>query len=320
MADSGQADGGRRLDDNTRRGESPGIVPAERDRPRQGLVGVRRVRLLILLGEPRHPGDVLQPGDLRVRPGWIGPVGPGPVRGHDDVPVHRLCGADRRHAAGRRRLRLADTDLRRRPGRHRRGRGRRAHGLPRRECVRHSATPIAIIAGVAGVVIGAGPRHGGGAGSASSCPARAGGSSSRCGRRSTATSSTSSSCSRSRRSRAPPTCSPSSVAGRHVHRLDHHDRHRLGCGRPGHGRLCPGPAGQHLHRPHRPGRDVRPHDRLVTGHVQDCLRSGRPEPVRCLERLPGDDRQRGRQRRVRSRAARRSTSGSAAEPGCCCRS
>ena len=44
------------------------------------------------------------------------------------------------------------------------------------------------------------------------------------------------------------------VAGRDVHRLDHHDRHRLGCGRPGHGRLCPDPAGEHLHRPHRPGR------------------------------------------------------------------
>ena len=32
------------------------------------------------------------------------------------------------------------------------------------------------------------------------------------------------------------------VAGRDVHRLDHHDRHRLGRGRPGHGRLCPDPA------------------------------------------------------------------------------
>ena len=47
-----------------------------------------------------------------------------------------------------------------------------------------------------------------------------------------------------------PTCSTFlGVTGRDVHRLDHHDRHRLGRGRPGHGRLRPDPAGEPLHRP-----------------------------------------------------------------------
>ena len=203
-------------------------------------------------------------------------------------------------AAGRRRLRLADADLRRGPRRDRRGGGRRAHRLPRCERVRsrrhdrdhrrrrrrgHRPGPrhaarrdrlrpvqhgLVVHPRAVGADLRLHPQH--------RVPPAA----------------------RGDRGRHRPAHVPR-VAGRDVHRLDHHDHHRLRCGRPGHGRLRPDPAGEHLHRPHRAGRDVHPDDRLVTGHVQGRLRSGRPEPVRCLERLPGDDRQRGRQRRIRAR-------------------
>ena len=250
----------------------------------KGWSGVRRFRLFVLLGQPRHAGHVLQPGDLRVRPGWD-PILSALVLagGRDDVPGRRLRGADRGHAAGRRRLRLADPDPRRRPGRRRRGRRRRAHRLPCRERGRPRATPSRS-SPASPAWSSAGPSAALQGGIGFVLAARAGGSSLPSGRRSTAASSTSSSSSRSRRWSSPPTaCSPSSARrpGRSPSRSSRSSSPPalVALGMAGYARiqrwcLYLGLIGL--------GHHVRPHARLVAGRLQGRLRSSEPEPVRYL--------------------------------------
>ena len=193
----------------TQRG--PITVPQERDGPRQGLVGVRRVHVLVHVGQPRHAGHVLQPGGVRLRPRREPDPVDRPGRDRGDVPGGRLCRPHRGDAAGGRRLHLAEP---------RSSTGSRASltGAVVGGDRRASSSPSAL--GLDDTVAHRRGRRrrrrrrdrsaGSTAASGSSWPPPAGGSSSRCGRRSTARSSTSSSSSRWRRWSSPPTACRSS--------------------------------------------------------------------------------------------------------------
>ncbi len=249
----------------------PVTLPEECDRPGEGLVGLRRVRVLVPVSQPRHPRDVLQPRGLRLRARRLCPVGTGPVRRGDDVPMHHLCRSDRGHAAGGRRLCLADPDprwdSRRRRRRADRGRdalcpGERAgarrhrgawrggprrdrrrvarHG-PRRHWIRAVHDGVVVHPGALGADLRLHPEH---------------------------------------RVRPAPRCS-SRVARRSdvlrlaigdVRRLRRDHRPRVRHGRSRDGRVRPDPALEHLHRDRRPGGDVHPDARFLPGHVQGRLR------------------------------------------------
>ena len=183
------------------RASDPGALPEERDRPRQGLVRLRRVRLLVHVGQPRHARHVLQPGRVRLRArphrrslsillsavavtflaiAYAGLIAVMPRAGGDYVWQSRVLDGlpgDRRRRGRRRRRRLP----------------RRA-GRSARTARSRSAAASSVV--VVGGLDRPPPRRR----SASSWRPPAGGSSSRCGRRSTARSSRSSSSSRSRRS------------------------------------------------------------------------------------------------------------------------
>ena len=90
-------------------------VPPQRDRTGQGLVLVRRLRLLVHGGEPGHAGHVLQPGSVRLR---TRPLSPVPVDPHClSIAVTFLAiayaASGRRDAARRGRLRLVYAGPRR---------------------------------------------------------------------------------------------------------------------------------------------------------------------------------------------------------------
>ena len=204
---------------------APSLFLQERHGPGQGLVRVRRVHLLVHVGEPRHARACSTASRSS-------PTCPERTRSSSIVLAAiavtflavAYAGPDRRDAARRRRLRLAEPRPRRHPG-HRR---RRASSAPspctwsRRRSASADALPY--VAGVLGVLVG-GPSAAEGRHRLRPRRRPAGGSSSRCGRRSTARSSRSSSSSRSPRSFG--------LEGRRdvlrhrrrdVRRLDHHDR------------------------------------------------------------------------------------------------
>ncbi len=76
-----------------------------------------------------------------------------------------------------------------------------------------------------------------------------------------------------------------------------------------------------LHRPHRPGRDVHPHDRLVTGHDFKAAFDREGQSLFGVSNAyQADDRQRGRQRRVRARRVAARLRARDRNAGCSCRS
>ena len=286
-------------------------VPQERDRPGQGLVGVRRVHVLVHVGQPGHAGHVLQPGGLRLRArartrscrsswprsrsrSWPSPtrVSSRPCRG----PAATTSGRAGSSTGSRASLTGAVV-----------GGDRRSTSSPMRW---PGSTPSRIVAGDRRRRRRRERSAGSRAASASSWPPPAGGSSSRCGRRSTARSSTSSSSSRSPRWSSPPTACRSSP------------RRTASCssrsstiiltsalvalGMAGYARiqkLVP------VSRP-RSASAIMFVLMLVVepGRLQGRLRPGQREPVRHLRRVRQDARRRGGQRRLGDHARTRRTS------------
>ena len=92
----------------------------------KGWSGIRRVRLLVHVGEPRHAWACSTAWrSSRYVPDGSAIASIVVTGDRHDVHVHRLRRPDRRHAPSRRRLRLADAHPRRHPRRRRRRRVRR---------------------------------------------------------------------------------------------------------------------------------------------------------------------------------------------------
>jgi hypothetical protein len=92
--------------------QRPSLSCVQRDRPGEGLVDIRRVRLLVLVGEPHHPRPVWHVLCL-YGSGRPGDRGDPAVRHPHDVPGDHLRDAGQRHAPHGRRLCVAES----RPGR-----------------------------------------------------------------------------------------------------------------------------------------------------------------------------------------------------------